>query len=139
MSKNNAFSITVRVYYEDTDTGGVVYHANYLKFLERVRTEWLRQLGYEQDVLIEQQQLIFAVKKLTINYIQPARFNDLLEITTKVEKFSGASIQFTQTVMKETILLCEANVQVVSLDSLSLKPKRIPQNLKEELTRVHVC
>ena len=97
MSNNNAFQITVRVYYEDTDAGGVVYHANYLNYMERARSEWLRNLGYEQDVLIEQEQLIFAVKKMTIDFISPARFNDLLTVSAEVSKLSGASINFHST------------------------------------------
>lgn len=137
MIKNNVFQITFRVYYEDTDAGGVVYHSNYLNFMERARSEWLRNLGYEQDVLIEQEQLLFAVKQLDINYIQPARFNDLLLINSTVDSLSGTRINFKQQIMKQEQLLCEANVTVVSLDSVSLKPKRITQKIKEDLTRVH--
>lgn len=139
MSSDNVFQITIRVYYEDTDAGGVVYHSNYLKFMERARSEWLRNLGHEQDVLIEQQQIIFAVKKLSIDFISPARFNDELIINTEVSNISGVSIDFTQSVVKENTVLAKATVQVVSLDSETLKPKRIHSPLKEELTRVAVC
>ena len=136
MTNNNVFQFTVRVYYEDTDAGGVIYHSNYVNFMERARTEWLRNLGHEQDVLIKQEQLIFAVKKLEIDFIKPARFNDLLTINTSINNLSGASIIFSQQIMKQDTVLCEANVQVVSLDSITLKPKRITLNLKEDLTRV---
>ena len=136
MSSNNVFQITVRVYYEDTDAGGVVYHSNYLNFMERARSEWLRNLGYEQDVLIQQQQTLFAVKTMTIDFIAPARFNDVLTINTTVDKYTGASISFSQNVQKEAAVLATAQVQVVCLDSNTFKPKRIHSSIKEELSRV---
>ncbi len=135
---NNAFQFTVRVYYEDTDAGGVVYHSNYLNYLERARTEWLRNLGYEQDVLIEQEQLIFAVRKVSIDYILPAKFNDLLTVSTMINSISGVSLEFKQQIFKQETLLAEATVQVVALDSLSLKPKRLNTKIKEDLTRVSI-
>lgn len=135
---NSAFQFTVRVYYEDTDAGGVVYHSNYLNYLERARTEWLRNLGYEQDVLIEQEQLIFAVRNIAIDYILPAKFNDLLTVSTMIENISGVSLEFKQQVFKQESLLAEATVQIVALDSQSLKPKRLNTKIKEDLTRVSI-
>lgn len=78
------FNWPVRVYYEDTDSGGVVFYANYLKFMERARTEYLRHFGFEQDILIEQQNIIFAVRSVQLDYISPARFNDQLTVTANI-------------------------------------------------------
>ncbi len=86
----------VRVYYEDTDSGGVVYYANYLKFMERARTEWLRGRGFEQDALLHEQRLMFAVRSLTVDYHRPARFNDLLLVRSAVVQAGGASLVFEQ-------------------------------------------
>jgi len=87
--------ISVRVYYEDTDSGGVVYYANYLKFIERGRTEYLRSFGFEQDALIETHNVIFAVKSINANYHLPARFNDLLGVQTSIKKVGHASLIFS--------------------------------------------
>ena len=93
----HAFVWPVRVYYEDTDAGGVVYYANYLKFMERARTEWLRTRGFEQDVLIKEQDLVFAVRSLSIDYLRPARLDDLLQVRVTVSELRRASIVFEQT------------------------------------------
>ena len=87
----------VRVYYEDTDSGGVVYYANYLKFMERARTEWLRHRGFEQDALLRDHRLLFAVRSLTVDYHRPARFNDQLEVVSEIAATGGASLTFVQT------------------------------------------
>ncbi|MBI5611719.1 MAG: YbgC/FadM family acyl-CoA thioesterase, partial [Gammaproteobacteria bacterium] len=92
------FSISVRVYYEDTDAGGVVYYANYLKFMERARTEWLRGLGFEQDELSRTEGVIFAVRAAQVEYLKPARFNDALEVTVELARRGAASINFKQEV-----------------------------------------
>jgi len=96
----------VRVYYEDTDAGGVVYYANYLKFLERARTEWLRELGYEQDTLM-QDGIIFAVRRVTIDYLRPARFNQLLEVQTTV-------ISLGATELIRSLTFCNASLRPIS-------------------------
>jgi len=136
----------VRVYYEDTDSGGVVYYANYLKFLERGRSEWLRSLGIEQDVLHEQSGLIFAVRSISLDYRLPARFNDQLYVSVRTKQQARASLVFTQQVLRladdevkqgvETTIekqsatvLCEGEVKVACLDAVSLKPRRIPDDI----------
>lgn len=128
----------VRVYYEDTDAGGVVYYANYLKFLERARTEFLRSLGFEQDDLREGQGVLFAVRSMNIEYRQPARFNDRLEVTAAIARIGRASICFDQRITRvakdsSPIELCEASVQVACLDAELFKPRPIPAEILEAL------
>lgn len=118
----------VRVYYEDTDAGGVVYYANYLKFLERARTEWLRELGYEQDTLM-QEGIIFAVRKVTIDYLRPARFNQLLEVQTSATSLGAASIEVQQRVLHETSCLADAQIKLVCLDAASFRPQKLPESI----------
>jgi acyl-CoA thioester hydrolase len=149
----------VRIYYEDTDSGGVVYYANYLKFMERARTEWLRSKGYEQDTLINDQGLLFAVRSVAIDYIQPAKFNDYCVVQLRLEGASRIGLTFAQFFYKANVssvkgltdadlaqqiddktqfsLLSRATVKIVSLDSNSLKPKRIPNSMLEEITGEH--
>ncbi len=123
----------VRVYYEDTDHGGVVFYANYLKFMERARTEWLRSLGFEQDELIDKEGLIFAVRSVQLTYHLPARFNDLLEVTAKVIKYGRASIDFEQQVRRGGEVLCEGVVRLASLDAANFRPRPASQQLIERL------
>jgi acyl-CoA thioester hydrolase len=119
----------VRVYYEDTDTGGVVYYANYLKFMERARTENLRALGFEQDLLREQQGIIFAVRSAEIEYLRPARFNDQLEVSARLGQRSGASLVFVQQVRRGNEVLCEGRIKIVSLDVASFRPRPLPASI----------
>ncbi|NDV91175.1 tol-pal system-associated acyl-CoA thioesterase [Alteromonas sp. 345S023] len=126
----------VRVYYEDTDAGGIVYYANYLKFMERARTEWLRSLGFEQDILLEQS-VAFVVKRVEMNNYAPARFNQLLSIDSEVVELKGASMTFKQTIKNKqelTLVTGEVHVACVNLDSM--KPRRIPRTLLGEISRV---
>lgn len=122
----------VRVYYEDTDAGGVVYYANYLKFLERARTEWLRELGYEQDALM-QDGVIFAVRSVSIDYLRPARFNQLLEVQTSVTSLGAASIEVHQRVIHETRCLADARVKLVCLDAASFRPQKLPESISKTI------
>lgn len=131
-----AFHFPVRVYYEDTDAGGVVYHANYLRFMERARTEWLRDLGYEQDDLIDEHRFIFAVKKIQLDYKRPAQLNNELLVTARISNFSRISIEFKQTIEKQELELCEGNIMIVGLDSETFKPKRLPAKILKEIERV---
>lgn len=121
----------VRVYYEDTDSGGVVYYANYLKFMERARTEWLRHRGFEQDTLLRDHRLLFAVRSLTVDYHRPARFNDLLEVATWIVTAGGASLAFAQTIQRagSAELLCRAHIKVACISADRFQPCRIPLNL----------
>lgn len=123
----------VRVYYEDTDSGGVVYYANYLKFMERARTEWLRARGFEQDVLLREQRLMFAVRSMSVDYHRPARFNDLLTVATDVMEVRGASLLFEQKIRREAApeVLCNGRVKVACIDAETLRPCRIPLPLLE--------
>lgn len=134
------FSWPVRVYYEDTDSGGVVYYANYLRFMERARTEWLRHLGIEQDWLIEHEGILFAVRHVNVDYLKPARFNDHLEVTTRVIEHGRASLTFEQTIMRlddETRTeLCRGQVKIACLAADSFRPRPIPEFLRMEITSV---
>lgn len=121
----------VRVYYEDTDAAGVVYYANYLKFMERARTEYVRQLGFEQDDLREQAGVIFVVRSVTLVLHKPARFNDKLEVVSTIKKVARANLIFKQTIRRvgEEEMLSEAEIQVVSVNATSWKPQGIPDTL----------
>ena len=124
----------VRVYYEDTDSGGVVYYANYLRFLERARTEWLRSYGIEQDTLAQQDGLIFAVRSVQLEYVKPAKFNDLLDVSVAISKHGKASLTFDQTIRKaEGELLCAGQVKVACLAADTLKPQGIPEKISREI------
>lgn len=127
--------LQVRIYYEDTDSGGVVYYANYLKFIERGRSEFLREMGFEQDQLITQENIIFAVKSIQADYLSPARFNDLLSVSTEVEKTRHASLIFSQKIkdLKQNKVLFEAQITVACLNAQSFKPSAIPSNILEKI------
>ncbi len=121
------FSWPVRVYYEDTDSGGVVYYANYLKFMERARTEYLRSLGFEQDELARQG-LIFAVHRAEVDYIKPARFNNALTVTAEITLRKKVSLTFAQEVQNDKGEPCSRGIiKIVCLDNESFKPRPIPE------------
>ncbi len=127
------FSFPVRVYYEDTDSGGVVYYANYLKFLERARTEWLRASGFEQPELVRNYNVIFVVRSVAIEYLQPARFNDTLKVTVQLEKIGGCTLDVFQTVERD-VRLVNARVQIVCVDNRAdFKPVRIPSSVRQQI------
>lgn len=125
----------VRVYHEDTDSGGVVYYANYLKFMERARTEWLRARGFEQDVLLRDRRVLFAVRTLSMDYHRPARFNDLLEVVSQVAEVGGASLTFAQSIRRadSTEVLCGARVKVACIDAENFRARRLPRQLMREI------
>ena len=129
----------VRVYYEDTDSGGVVYYANYLKFMERARTEWLRSLGYEQDILLQQEGIIFAVHSLQVDYHQAACFNDMLSISARLDDPGKASMTFIQKVIRDgdNTLLCSGRVKVACLDASTFRPRAIPGKMLTEICSDH--
>lgn len=122
------FLWSIRVYYEDTDAAGVVYYANYLKFMERARTEYVRSLGFEQDQLREQEAVVFVVRNVILQLHQPARFNDELEVASSVQQLARTHLTFKQVIRRvgEAQALCEAEIQVVSLDIEKWKPRAIP-------------
>lgn len=119
----------VRVYYEDTDSGGVVYYANYLKFMERARTELLRSYGFEQDQLIEEQGIIFAVHSLSVKYKKPAVFNDELLVKTRITHCAKASFDFSHLIVRavDETLLCEADIKVACINAVKFTPMVIPE------------
>jgi len=130
------FHWPVRVYYEDTDSGGVVYYANYLKFMERARTEWLRSLGFEQDELREKEGVLFAVHKVAVEYKRPARFNDALIVSAKIKAWGRASLTFQQEVISEMDrqVLCVGEIQIACVSDGRFRPTPIPKALLAELT-----
>jgi len=125
------FEWSVRVYFEDTDSGGVVYHANYLKFMERARTEWLRTLGLDQIKLKQEDKLMFVVRKIDIQYKIPARFNDELIIETDCVKSTDYSIMLKQNILRDNQTITEGNVEIVCINSDLFKPVRIPKKAKQ--------
>jgi acyl-CoA thioester hydrolase len=126
-----------RVYWEDTDAGGIVYYANYLRFLERSRTEWLRARGVSQLALASDPGVVFSVVALEAQYRRPARLDDLLSISCEPGLEGGASIVFSQRIWREPLeseLLLSASVRVACLDAATLKPRRLPQVIVRELS-----
>lgn len=126
--------LPVRVYYEDTDAGGVVYHANYLKFFERARTEWLRAMGIEQDWLRDTENLIFVVRGMEIDFQRPARFNDGLETQSEITQVGRASLIMRQTLHRQEQLLCAAEVRLAVVHATHWRPCRLPTWLGEKLS-----
>lgn len=123
----------VRVFYEDTDAGGVVYYANYLRYLERARTEWLRQLGLPREQLRATVGWVFVVTSVEANYRRPARLDDLLTVHAEVVESSRASLLFAQRVERDGDLLVDAKVRVACVDQIEFKPQRLPAELLAHL------
>jgi acyl-CoA thioester hydrolase len=117
----------VRVYYEDTDAGGVVYYANYLKFTERARTEWLRHQGFEQTDLAQVHGIVFVVRAFAIEYLKPARFNDALRVTVELIKVGAGQIDLIQRVLREDEELATAQVKIVCVRLATMQPVRLPR------------
>ncbi|MCQ9329745.1 tol-pal system-associated acyl-CoA thioesterase [Pelistega suis] len=130
------FTFPVRVYYEDTDAGGVVFYANYLKFFERARTEWLRHLGVNQTALAEQFNIIFVVVGTQVQYKSPARLDDLLTIRTRVKKLGNASIDFEQICERDGKTLVHSNIQICCVNLTSFKATPIPDVVRSLLLSV---
>lgn len=134
---NKKFEWPVRVYWEDTDAGGIVFYANYLKFFERARTEWLRSLGIEQRALCDSTGGMFVVSAATVRYLQPARLDDQLIVTAWPLEVGRASMTIRQQAFLKTpaenTLLCEANIRIGWVNADSYKPTRIPLNLLETM------
>lgn len=124
--------LPIRVYYEDTDLAGIVYYANYLKFIERGRTEWVRELGLDQVRLKAEQGIVFAVRRVEADYIQPARFDDALTVETSVEALTGARLVVKQDVTRDGVVLFSAIVTLVALGDDG-RPVRLPDALRRTL------
>lgn len=119
----------MRVYYEDTDAGGVVYYANYLKFMERARTEWLRALGFEQTALAREHRVAFVVRSLSIEYLKPAAFNDELGVSVELARLGAGQMHVTQRIARAAEELATAHVRIACVNTVSFKPVRIPRDV----------
>jgi acyl-CoA thioester hydrolase len=128
-----SFSWPIRVYWEDTDAGGIVFYANYLKFFERARTEWLRSLGIEQQQLKEREGGMFVVAETSVRYLRPARLDDELIVTANLQGTGRASMTIEQQVLLKNTALCEGTIRIGWVHVASLQPARIPQNIIESL------
>ena len=127
------FQWAIRVYFEDTDAGGIVYHAQYLHFLERARTEWLRNLGFNQSDL-QKQDIIFVVRDMNIKWINPAKLDDELIVDVTIEKTKNASLIMQQTIFCGEIKKLSAQVTIACLNSKTMKPVAIPANIKQPVS-----
>jgi acyl-CoA thioester hydrolase len=127
------FSWNLRVYFEDTDAGGIVYYANFLKFFERCRTEWLRALGVEQTRLATQARLQFVVAQVGVDYLRPARLDDDLTITARIGELARSYLVFDQRALRGAELLAQAKVKVACVDTVRLAPARLPAELTAAL------
>lgn len=132
MFKNN-FSLPVRVYYQDTDAGGVVYHSTHLNFMERARYEWLRELGFNVNSLIEIHKMLFMVRSLEIEYFKPAVLDDLLNVTVAVTEVGRSRITLSQEILCSHVKLVSATIHVVCVGTETLKPVSIPVPLREKI------
>ena len=125
--------IPVRVYYQDTDAGGVVFHAQYLAFMERARTELLNEAGIDVARVAEEQRVMFVVHEINVKYHTPARLNDLLSVSAEVVTMGRASFRFRQRVVRAAELLVEADITLALVDRDTLKPTRMPEELRQVL------
>ncbi|MCA0395735.1 MAG: tol-pal system-associated acyl-CoA thioesterase [Proteobacteria bacterium] len=133
---SRAFSLPTRVYWEDTDAGGVVYHAQYLAFLERARTEWMRAQGHGQETLRLEHDLVFAVRAMRIDFRKPARLDDALLATVSLRQCRRASLVVAQSILRDGELLLDAEVRIAALDASTFRPRAIPEPLYQALNRL---
>jgi len=133
MTAADTFAHTLRIYWEDTDAGGVVFYANYLKFFERARTEWLRARGFEQETLRATDRVMFVVADTRVRYLRPARLDDVLRVTVEVRDAGRASLDFAQVAWRGGDRLAEGDIRIGCVDTDSFKPRRIPAPLLEGL------
>ena len=131
---STVFEHPIRVYWEDTDAGGIVFYANYLKFFERARTEWLRALGVGQQALRQETGGMFVVSETSIKYHRPAQLDDLLRVTAQLAEPGRASLVIAQQAWRGETLLCEGTIRIGWVDAASMKPARIPSSVLERLT-----
>jgi acyl-CoA thioester hydrolase len=127
------YSFPVRVYFENTDAGGVVYHSEYLKFLERARTEWLRHLGYDHQALARDHRVLFVVTSLAIDFAKPARLDESLSVSVRLESLGKVRCVFAQEVRRDDEVLVKARVTVASVTGESMKPVEIPEGLRKKM------
>jgi acyl-CoA thioester hydrolase len=127
------FTLPVRVYYQDTDAGGVVYHSTYLDFMERARYEWLRELGFEIHSLVQVHKVVFMIRSLSIEYFKPALLDDLLQVTAQAAEVGRSRVTIFQRVLRGPTLLASATVRAVCVGAESLKPVSVPAPLRHKL------
>ena len=127
------FTWPIRVYYEDTDSGGVVYHSNYLNFMERARTEWLRALGFEQTQLKDQHGLIIVIHSLSMQFKKPAYFNDMLAVRCELSELGRSSLIMQQSISRDGLVLIEAQVKAAFVDAVSFKPIAVPDEMRHKI------
>ncbi|MDZ4201624.1 MAG: tol-pal system-associated acyl-CoA thioesterase [Gallionella sp.] len=132
MSKHKVFTWPVRVYFQDTDAGGVVYHASYVNFMERGRTEWLRTFGYSNAGLMKELGVMFVVRKLELSYFKPALLDDMLEVTARIIDLGRSRLTLAQSVMRGDELLSEGEVHLVCVTAAEFKPVSVPDVLKKQ-------
>ncbi|MGC2167378.1 MAG: tol-pal system-associated acyl-CoA thioesterase [Gallionella sp.] len=132
MTKHATFTLPIRVYFHDTDAGGVVYHANYLNFMERTRTEWLRTYGHSNAGLMKEFGVVFVVRSLEIEYLKPALLDDLLTVTAQIKDIGRSRVSLVQTVTRQDELLTKAEVHLVSVSTESFKPVSVPELLRNQ-------
>ncbi|PZP85951.1 MAG: tol-pal system-associated acyl-CoA thioesterase [Azospirillum brasilense] len=131
--QDHAFFLPIRVYYEDTDAGGIVYHSNYLNFCERARTEWLRHLGNGRDWLREEFGLIFVVRRASIDWRKPARLDDLLLVETRMTKLGRVRMHMDQTITRDGVVLATVQIELVCIDHAKFAPVELPESLLAHL------
>jgi acyl-CoA thioester hydrolase len=129
------FEHKVRVYYEDTDAGGIVYYANYLKFYERARTEWLRSLGYEQQALASEHGLFFVVRRVEADYLQSARLDDQLHVSVRIERLGRVAIEFSQEIRKGDVLLSRCRTKVGCVSGEVFRPCELPLAIRQRIEK----
>lgn len=126
-----AHELPVRIYFEDTDAGGIVYHANYLRYAERARTEFMRSLGYDHVRLGAEHNLLFAVARSTLEFVAPARLDDALVVRTRVLSYGGVRLELRQDVCRDEALICRIGIMLALVDRTTLRPKRLPEALRQ--------
>lgn len=127
------YSFPVRVYFEDTDAGGVVYHAGYLKFLERARTEWLRHLGFDHQALARDHKVVFIVSAISVDFVKAARLDEMLAVSVRLENLGKVRCVFAQEIRRDDEVLVRARVTVASVTGETFKPAEIPEPLRKKM------
>jgi acyl-CoA thioester hydrolase len=135
VSNSLIFEWPIRVYYEDTDAGGIVFYANYLKFFERARTEWLRACGIDQQKLADSDGIVFVVRRTAVEYSAPARLDDQIRVTSRIERLGRASVDFHQEAWRGDVLLAGGDIRIASVDRASIRPAPVPESVLQGLRR----
>jgi acyl-CoA thioester hydrolase len=136
MINQQVFHWPVRVYYEDTDAGGVVYHSQYLNFMERARTEWIRSLGFEQATLRDSENILFVVHSMQVQFKKPAEFDDMLSVDTQLIELRRGSFICAQEIARQDVLLIQAQVKIACVNAVTFKPMGIPTQIKRKMESI---